>query len=93
MLDAHVVLYWLTCTAGSEANIYFEDMHTGEWPEPSTVPTGVAVFAEDVAIRHYAEQGNNIVHWSQFDRGGHFAAMDAPDLLIEDLRAFFRRFR
>jgi pimeloyl-ACP methyl ester carboxylesterase len=33
------------------------------------------------------------VHWSQFERGGHFPAMDAPDLLIDDLRAFFRRFR
>lgn len=49
--------------------------------------------AEDVAIRRYAEQNNNIVHWSDFDRGGHFAAMEAPDLLISDVRAFFRRFR
>ena len=41
----------------------------------------------------FAERTNNIVHWSQFDRGGHFAAMDAPDLLVDDLRVFFRRFR
>ena len=57
----NVMLYWLTRTAGSAANIYYEDMHSGQWPEPSTVPTGVAVFAEDIAIRRYAEQGNNIV--------------------------------
>ena len=50
-------------------------------------------FAEDVAIRHYAECGSNIVHWSELDRGGHFAAMEAPELLVGDVRAFFRRFR
>jgi pimeloyl-ACP methyl ester carboxylesterase len=50
-------------------------------------------FAEDVAIRRYAEYGNNIVHWSDFDRGGHFAAMEAPDLLVGDIRLFFRLLR
>ena len=89
----NVMLYWLTRTARSAADIYYEDMHSGEWPAPSKVPTGVAVFAEDIAIRRYAEQGNNIVSWSEFDRGGHFAALEAPDLLIEDMRKFFRRFR
>ena len=93
ILLTNVMLYWLTRTAGSAANIYYEDMHAGVWPQPSTVPTGVAVFAEDIAIRRYAEQGNNIVHWSEFDRGGHFAALEATDLLIGDVREFFRRFR
>jgi pimeloyl-ACP methyl ester carboxylesterase len=89
----NVMLYWLTGTAGSSANIYYEDKHSGAWPQPSGVPTGVAVFAEDVSIRRYAEQSNNIVHWSEFDRGGHFAALEAPDLLIDDVRAFFRSHR
>jgi pimeloyl-ACP methyl ester carboxylesterase len=40
-----------------------------------------------------AEQQHNIVHWSEFDRGGHFAAMEAPDLLIRDVREFFRKIR
>jgi pimeloyl-ACP methyl ester carboxylesterase len=53
----------------------------------------VAVFAQDVAIRRYGEQGNNITYWSEFDRGGHFAAMEAPDLLVGDIRAFFRQLR
>ena len=61
--------------------------------QPSGVPTGVAVFAEDIAIRRYAEQSNKIVHWSEFDRGGHFAAMEAPDLLVADVREFFRPLR
>ncbi|MFC0504947.1 epoxide hydrolase family protein [Micromonospora costi] len=89
----NVMLYWLTGTAGSAANLYYESMHTRNWPTPSEVPTGVAVFAEDIAIRRYAERGNTIVHWSEFDRGGHFAAMEAPDLLAQDMRTFFRRFR
>jgi epoxide hydrolase len=92
-LLTNVMLYWLTRTAGSAANIYYEGAHAGQWPQPSTTPTGVAVFAEDIAIRRYAEQANTIVHWSEFDRGGHFAALEAPDLLVGDVRAFFRGLR
>jgi pimeloyl-ACP methyl ester carboxylesterase len=85
----NVAIYWFTGTAGSAANMYYENMHSGLWPTPSTTPTGVAVFAEDIAIRRYAEQGNNIVHWSDFDTGGHFAALETPDLLVADIRMFF----
>jgi pimeloyl-ACP methyl ester carboxylesterase len=89
-----VTLYWLTGTGATSAHLYYENMHSGTWHEdPSTTPTGVAVFAQDVAIRSFAEHGNSIVHWSEFDRGGHFAAMEAPDLLVGDVREFFRRFR
>lgn len=63
------------------------------WGAKAATPTGVAVFAEDVAIRSYGEQSHNIVHWSDFDRGGHFAAMEAPDLLVGDVRAFFAPLR
>ena len=55
------------------------------------MPTGVAVFPTDVAIRRFAERSDTVVHWSEFDRGGHFAAMEAPDLLTQDVRAFFRQ--
>ncbi len=90
----NVTLYWLTNTAGSSARMYYENMHASSWgQQPGTTPTGVAVFAEDVAIRRYGERGNNIVHWSEFDRGGHFAAMEAPDLLVGDIREFFRKLR
>jgi pimeloyl-ACP methyl ester carboxylesterase len=93
-LLTNVTLYWLTNTGASSAHIYYEEMHSGIWhEEPATTPTGVAVFAHDIAIRRYAEQGHNIVHWSEFERGGHFAAMEAPDLLVGDVRAFFRRLR
>ncbi|MET9216092.1 MULTISPECIES: epoxide hydrolase family protein [unclassified Nocardia] len=93
-LLTNVMLYWLTGTAGSSAALYYEATHTASWPTtPSVAPTGVAVFAEDVAIRRYAEGNARIVHWSEFDRGGHFAAMEAPDLLVGDIRAFFRGLR
>jgi epoxide hydrolase len=88
-----VSLYWFTKTAGSAANMYYESMHGHDWPTPSQVPTGVAAFAEDVAIRRYAEQANNIVHWSDIDAGGHFAALETPDLLVADVRAFFAGLR
>lgn len=56
------------------------------------MPIGVAVFPKDIAppVRRFAERDNNIVHWSGFDRGGHFAAMEQPDLLIGGVRQFFR---
>lgn len=93
-LLTNVMLYWLTGTAASSAQLYYENMHSGSWhQEPVAVPTGVAVFAEDMAIRRYAEHGHNIVHWSEFDRGGHFAALEAPDLYVGDVRAFFRTLR
>ena len=75
--------------AASAANMYYESMHGSDWPTPSLTPTGVAVFAQDISIRSYAEQANNIVHWSDFQTGGHFAAMETPDLLVGDIRTFF----
>jgi len=54
------------------------------------VPTAVAVFPTDVSVRRFADKINNVVRWSEFDRGGHFAALEAPDLLTADVREFFR---
>lgn len=91
----NVMFYWLTGTAGSAGNIYYENMHAQpSWGrEPAKTPIGVAAFAEDISVRSYGEQGHNIVHWSDIDRGGHFAAMEAPDLFVEDVRTFFRKLR
>jgi pimeloyl-ACP methyl ester carboxylesterase len=88
-LLTNVMLYWLTRTAGSSANLYYETMQARPQLSSSGVPTGVAVFAEDVAIRRFAEQSNHIVYWSEFDRGGHFAGLEEPDLLATDIRNFF----
>jgi pimeloyl-ACP methyl ester carboxylesterase len=87
-------LYWLTATAGSSAVLYYEGARSwGQTRDPSPVPTGVAVFPMDITIRNIAKREHNIVHWSEFDHGGHFAAMEAPDLLINDIRTFFRTHR
>jgi pimeloyl-ACP methyl ester carboxylesterase len=89
-----VTIYWFTGTTASSARAYYEEMHAGEWDtERGTTPTGVAAFTTDIAIRRYSEMGHNIVHWSDFDRGGHFAALEAPDLFVGDVRAFFRLLR
>jgi pimeloyl-ACP methyl ester carboxylesterase len=53
----------------------------------------VAVVPGDTTIRPLAERDHNVVHWAEFRRGGHFAAMEAPDLLVSDVREFFRQFR
>ncbi len=91
----NATLYWLTGTMGSSIRMYYEGAHAaGSYDEqPSMIPTGVAAFPTDVAIRRYAEMSYSIIHWSEFDRGGHFASLEAPDLLIEDVRAFFRPLR
>ncbi|GAB2844406.1 hypothetical protein GCM10022221_49670 [Actinocorallia aurea] len=89
-----ISLYWLTGTAASSSRLYRET--AADWGRPvekSAVPTGVAVFPGDSGVRRIAEREHNVVHWSEFDRGGHFPAMEAPDLLITDLRTFFRPLR
>ncbi|MDQ7803021.1 epoxide hydrolase [Amycolatopsis sp. A133] len=95
LLLTNVMLYWLTGTGGSSANCYYETAHAGAWgaSERSPVPTGVAVFPLDVSIRSALDREHTIVHWSEFGRGGHFAAMEAPDLLVADVRAFFAGLR
>jgi pimeloyl-ACP methyl ester carboxylesterase len=90
---ANISIYWLTNTIAPSLLFYYEDMHSGNWPEYSTTPTGVANFGDDVAIRQYAEMMNTIVHWSEFDTGNHFAAMSAPEPLLQDVRAFFGTLR
>ena len=90
---ANISIYWFTDTARSVANSYYERFHDASmWAPkpPATVPTGVAVFSTgDFAIRRFAEKAHNITHWSEFYRGGHFPALEAPDLLTDDIRAFF----
>ena len=96
-LLTNITLYWLTGTAGSSARLYYETARSrSALPGASSgVPTGVAVFPREIApaIRRFAEQTDNIVHWAEFGRGGHFAAMEVPELLVGDIREFFRGLR
>jgi pimeloyl-ACP methyl ester carboxylesterase len=91
----NVAIYWLTNTGASAARFYYENAHAPQPTEPTTVPIGLASFAFDFRpIRRFAQRDHtNIISWTKFDRGSHWAAHDAPDLLTADLRQFFARFR
>ena len=92
-LLTNVMLYWLTGTAGSAAYVGYAQ-HEG-WGQKanSGVPTAVLAFAHDVAIRRYAEREATIVRWTDVGRGGHFAALEEPELLVADVREFVRTLR
>ncbi|PWJ04799.1 epoxide hydrolase [Streptomyces sp. NWU49] len=102
-LLTNVSIYWFTATAGSSAQLYYESAHGDEafvrtWggPWPVKAPVGVAVFPEDVVlpIRRWADPLlPTLSHWTEFDKGGHFAAMEQPGLLVQDIRAFTRPLR
>ncbi|MFF4779051.1 epoxide hydrolase family protein [Microtetraspora fusca] len=91
----NATIYWLTNTAASSARFYYENHHAERATEPTTFPMGLASFAYDFRpLRRFAERDHkNIVSWNEYDRGSHWAAHDAADLLVDDLRGFFRRFR
>jgi hypothetical protein len=92
----NAAIYWLTGTINSSIRRYYDDAHAqGRPTEPTTVPTGVAMFADDFkSIRRFADRDHaNIVRWTSYDRGSHFAPHDAPDLLAVDMREFFRPLR
>jgi epoxide hydrolase len=90
-LLTNVTLYWLTNTAASSARFYYEFAQSRSHPTWSQTPLGVAVFPRDgvLPIRPLAERAANIARWTEFDRGGHFAALEQPELLTTDVRAFF----
>lgn len=89
---ANASLYWFTASAGSAAYVgYAQEQPWGAIPESSGVPTAAIQFAHDIGIRSFAEQGNSIVRWTEHpSSGGHFAALEEPELLLRDIREFFR---
>ncbi|MDO3703241.1 epoxide hydrolase [Micromonospora sp. C28SCA-DRY-2] len=94
VLLTDVSLYWLTGTAASSAQLYYEVRAQPPRPAVSSgVPTGIAVFPTDPVLRRLAEREHHLVHWAEYDRGGHFAALEVPDVLVTDIRTFFRPLR
>ena len=93
-LLTNITLYWVTQTAASSARIYYESRHA---PPSATagrrieVPTACADFPKEIiwSPRRWLEGRYNIVRWTEMPKGGHFAAMEQPALLVEDVRAFF----
>jgi epoxide hydrolase len=97
-LITNAMLYWLTQTATSSARLYWESRHSGMWsekPQFVSVPTGVARYPKEVVRfpRSWVERQYNVTHWADMPRGGHFAAMEQPELFVEDVRRFFRTLR
>jgi epoxide hydrolase len=97
-LITNVMVYWVTGTIASSARLYWESRHaasaSGALPYVE-VPTGVARYPKEVLRwpRSWVEGQYRVVHWSVMDRGGHFAAMEQPDLFVDDVRSFFRGIR
>ncbi|MBI1850892.1 MAG: alpha/beta fold hydrolase [Planctomycetes bacterium] len=97
-LLANVTLYWVTQTAGSSFRFYGESsrrpLHLREG-ERVRVPTAIARFPkeEPFPCRGFVERGYDVARWTEMPRGGHFAAMEEPELLAEDVRATFRLYR
>jgi pimeloyl-ACP methyl ester carboxylesterase len=97
LLLANVTVYWVTGTANAANRSYYERAReTRRVTSRITVPTGVALTSEPIqrpprerAERSYAD----IRRWVDLPRGGHFVAAEAPAVLAEELRAFFRPFR
>jgi pimeloyl-ACP methyl ester carboxylesterase len=96
-LLTNITLYWVTETAASSARIYYESRHPLQPAPPGRVetPTACADFPKEIiwSPRRWLEPRFNITRWTELPRGGHFAAMEQPELLVEDIRAFFRDLR
>ena len=91
---ANITLYWVTGTIASSTRIYYEFGHAPTERPVSyvSVPTAGAIFPREIYFtpRAWAESRYNIVRWTVMPRGGHFAALEEPELLVDDVRAFFR---
>ena len=93
-----ITIYWVTQTFNSAARLYYEsrnhpwEMKQGERVQ---VPVAVANFPKEIgpAPREWGERCYNIQRWTDMPRGGHFAALEEPELLAQDIRAFFRDLR
>lgn len=97
-LCTNLTIYWATGTINSSCRLYYETIGPGRRAPRSPrveVPTGAAIFPKELfqPPRVWANNAYNITHWSRFDRGGHFAALEQPAVLVDDMRAFFRTVR
>ncbi|HEV2881036.1 MAG TPA: epoxide hydrolase [Pyrinomonadaceae bacterium] len=97
-LLTNLTIYWVTETINSSIRLYYEHRHHPtplKLHEGIKAPTAVALFPKDISRppREWAERAYNVRRWTVMPRGGHFAAQEEPDLLAEDIRAFFRMLR
>jgi pimeloyl-ACP methyl ester carboxylesterase len=93
----NITLYWLTNTGVSAARLYWENKADFFDAKNITIPFAISVFPDELyqAPRSWAERAypNNLIHYNQLDRGGHFAAWEQPELFSEEMRASFKSLR
>jgi epoxide hydrolase len=90
----NVSLYWFTRSGATAARFLWEAAHSHlDWIAPSGVPSGWVVFNTEPIMRRFMDPEHQMAYWNEHSAGGHFAAMEEPALLTEDLRAFFRDLR
>jgi epoxide hydrolase len=89
----NVGFYWFNGGGAGSANALYEAFRSMDWAPPSGTPNGVVVFSADPLVRVLFDPEQKISHWTEFDVGGHFPAMEQPDLLAGDLRDFYRPLR
>jgi len=94
-LLTNISVYWMTGTANSASRIYYEAMRSGEFQpiaDRINVPTACAIFPKETVRtpRAWAEHAWSLQRWTEMPRGGHFAALEVPDLLVPDVRQFYR---
>ena len=97
-LLTNIMIYWVTETINSSVRLYCETMRAGRFGlagERVMVPTGCSIFPKEIIRppRRWAEAHYNVVQWTTHRSGGHFAALEEPVALVEDLRSFFRKLR
>ncbi|GHO99478.1 multidrug MFS transporter [Reticulibacter mediterranei] len=96
-LLTNIMIYWLTQTINSSIRLYYETAHQGyaAYAGRIAVPTGIAMFRDEIPAppRSLAERLYTIQRWTEMQAGGHFAALEQPQALVEDIRAFFRLLR
>ena len=89
-----ISLYWFTRSGASAARFLYEASHADlDWVSASSVPAGWAVFNASPVVRRVMDPGHQIPHWTEYEEGGHFPALEAGVLLLEDVRTFFRGLR
>jgi microsomal epoxide hydrolase len=97
-LLTNIMLYWVPETANSSCRLYCETMRASKFPPTDfrvEVPTGCAIFPRELIRppRGWVEKLYNVTRWTPMPAGGHFAALEEPGLLVEDIREFFRPLR
>ena len=94
MLD-NIMLYWINGNGASSARLYWESFGKGT-RHIVAVPSGFAVFPKEISppIKEWvAGSYTDIVHWERYDKGGHFAAFEVPEVFVAEMRSMFRRYR